>query len=93
MFITSKLQPGDAQGTEAVLKAFERTIERLGVKQLDLYLIHWPGMWRKPPGLRFSAVFWFAFVFFLGVSVRCIDSLGSLRRWSKLGMLLLELKE
>ena len=44
MFITSKLQPGDAQGTEAVLKAFERTIERLGVKQLDLYLIHWPGV-------------------------------------------------
>ncbi|CDJ57423.1 aldo/keto reductase family oxidoreductase, putative [Eimeria maxima] len=43
VFLTSKLQPGDAQGKDAVLKAFEKTIERLGVKQLDLYLIHWPG--------------------------------------------------
>ncbi|CDJ49000.1 aldo/keto reductase family oxidoreductase, putative [Eimeria brunetti] len=43
VFLTSKLQPGDAQGTEAVVKAFEQTIERLGVQQLDLYLIHWPG--------------------------------------------------
>ncbi|CDJ45355.1 aldo/keto reductase family oxidoreductase, putative [Eimeria tenella] len=43
VFLTSKLKPEDAQGTEAVLKAFEGTIERLGVEQLDLYLIHWPG--------------------------------------------------
>ncbi|CDJ67459.1 aldo/keto reductase family oxidoreductase, putative [Eimeria necatrix] len=43
IFLTSKLKPEDAQGTEAVQKAFEGTIERLGVEQLDLYLIHWPG--------------------------------------------------
>lgn len=43
VFMTSKLQPRDAQGTEAVLRAFRSTIERLGVEQLDLYLIHWPG--------------------------------------------------
>ncbi|OEH76436.1 aldo keto reductase family [Cyclospora cayetanensis] len=43
VFLTSKLQPKDAQGTEAVLRAFDGTIQRLGVDQLDLYLIHWPG--------------------------------------------------
>lgn len=43
VFVTSKLQPKDAQGMEAVLQAFDATIERLGVEQLDLYLIHWPG--------------------------------------------------
>ena len=41
IFITSKLRNA-AHGYEATLEAFERTLEKLGVNYLDLYLIHWP---------------------------------------------------
>lgn len=43
VWLTSKLHPEDANGTEAVLQAFEASRRRLGVEQLDLCLIHWPG--------------------------------------------------
>ena len=39
-FITTKLWNAD-QGYESTLKAFEASMERLGVETLDLYLIHW----------------------------------------------------
>ncbi|KAL8271703.1 hypothetical protein Esti_004379 [Eimeria stiedai] len=52
VFITSKLQPRDANGVEAVLRAFDATIKRLNVKQLDLYLIHWPGKRIHPTPLN-----------------------------------------
>ncbi|GGM33504.1 glyoxal reductase [Paraliobacillus quinghaiensis] len=41
LFITSKLWNAE-QGYESTLKAFETTLERLGLEYLDLYLIHWP---------------------------------------------------
>jgi len=41
IFITSKLRNA-AHGYEATLEAFERTLQKLGVSYLDLYLIHWP---------------------------------------------------
>lgn len=41
LFITSKLWNGD-QGYESTLKAFESSLEKLGLDYLDLYLIHWP---------------------------------------------------
>ena len=41
IFITSKLRNAH-HGYESTLEAFERTIARLGVDYLDLYLIHWP---------------------------------------------------
>ncbi|MDB2606438.1 aldo/keto reductase [Zobellia sp.] len=41
VFLVSKLWNAD-QGYETTLKAFEETLERLGVDYLDLYLIHWP---------------------------------------------------
>ena len=40
-FITSKLRNAD-HGYRSTLDAFERTINKLGVDYLDLYLIHWP---------------------------------------------------
>ena len=40
-FITSKLRNAD-HGYKSTLDAFERTINKLGVDYLDLYLIHWP---------------------------------------------------
>ena len=40
MFITTKLWNAD-QGFESTLKAFEESMERLGLETLDLYLIHW----------------------------------------------------
>lgn len=41
LFITSKVW-NDEQGYEETLQAFEQSRKKLGVEQLDLYLIHWP---------------------------------------------------
>lgn len=42
IFITTKLW-NDAHGDEATVnKAFEDSMSKLGVEQLDLYLMHWP---------------------------------------------------
>ena len=41
IFITSKVWNSD-QGYESTLKAFDQTMNRLGLDYLDLYLIHWP---------------------------------------------------
>ncbi|WP_127794779.1 aldo/keto reductase [Agromyces sp. LHK192] len=41
LFITTKLW-NDDQGTQSVFDAFDRSLERLGLEYLDLYLIHWP---------------------------------------------------
>ncbi len=41
LFITSKVWNADL-GYEETLAAYEQSLERLGLEQLDLYLIHWP---------------------------------------------------
>jgi diketogulonate reductase-like aldo/keto reductase len=41
IFITTKLWNSD-QGYKSALKAFERSLNRLGLDYVDLYLIHWP---------------------------------------------------
>ncbi len=41
VFITTKLWNSD-QGYETALKACDASLKRLGLKYLDLYLIHWP---------------------------------------------------
>ena len=49
VFVTSKLRNGD-QGYDSALRAYDDTLERLGLDSLDLYLIHWPnpsaGLWQ-----------------------------------------------
>ena len=40
IFITTKLWNAD-QGYESTLKAFEESMDRLGLETLDMYLIHW----------------------------------------------------
>jgi 2,5-diketo-D-gluconate reductase A len=40
IFITTKLWNAD-QGYESTLKAFDESMERLGLETLDMYLIHW----------------------------------------------------
>jgi diketogulonate reductase-like aldo/keto reductase len=40
IFVTTKLWNGD-QGYESTLKAFETSLEKLGLDYVDLYLIHW----------------------------------------------------
>ena len=42
LFITTKLWNIE-QGYESTLKAFDESMEKLGLDYLDLYLIHWPG--------------------------------------------------
>ncbi|MBN8237244.1 aldo/keto reductase [Halobacillus kuroshimensis] len=41
LFITTKVW-NDEQGYEETLEAFNRSLDKLGVETLDLYLIHWP---------------------------------------------------
>ncbi|MEH7884664.1 aldo/keto reductase [Bacillus sp. JJ1609] len=41
LFITTKVWNAE-QGYETTLKAFETSMEKLGLEYLDLYLIHWP---------------------------------------------------
>jgi 2,5-diketo-D-gluconate reductase A len=41
VFVTTKLW-NSQQGFDSTLRAFERSLERLGSGQVDLYLIHWP---------------------------------------------------
>lgn len=41
LFITTKLW-NDNQGYESALAAFDTSLARLGLDQVDLYLIHWP---------------------------------------------------
>ena len=41
LFITSKLRNG-AHQRDAALRAFDDTMKKLGIDQVDLFLIHWP---------------------------------------------------
>ncbi|SUA76250.1 Uncharacterized oxidoreductase MSMEG_2408 [Nocardia otitidiscaviarum] len=41
VYVTTKLWNSD-QGYDATLRAFDASMERLGLDYLDLYLIHWP---------------------------------------------------
>jgi diketogulonate reductase-like aldo/keto reductase len=41
VFVTTKLW-NDGQGRDRARRAFEQSLERLGLEYLDLYLIHWP---------------------------------------------------
>jgi len=42
IFITTKLWNSD-HGYDQAIKAIEGSLERLGLSEVDLYLIHWPG--------------------------------------------------
>lgn len=41
LFITTKVWNAD-QGYDSTLKAFDESMEKLGLEYLDLYLVHWP---------------------------------------------------
>ncbi|WP_299538338.1 aldo/keto reductase [uncultured Streptomyces sp.] len=41
LFVTTKLWNAD-QGYDATLRAFDASLDKLGLEQVDLYLIHWP---------------------------------------------------
>jgi 2,5-diketo-D-gluconate reductase A len=41
VFVTTKLWNSE-QGYDSTLAAFEKSLERLGLERVDLYLIHWP---------------------------------------------------
>jgi len=49
IFVTTKLWNSD-QGYETTLRAFDRSLSRLGLDTIDLYLIHWP-----EPGKRLES--------------------------------------
>ncbi len=41
LFVTTKLW-NDAQGYDSTLRAFDESLDKLGLEYVDLYLIHWP---------------------------------------------------
>ncbi|WP_329005734.1 aldo/keto reductase [Kribbella sp. NBC_00709] len=41
LFVTTKLRNGE-HGYESALKAYDETLQRLGLDYADLYLVHWP---------------------------------------------------
>jgi 2,5-diketo-D-gluconate reductase A len=41
VFVTTKLW-NESQGFDRALRAFDKSLERLGLDHVDLYLIHWP---------------------------------------------------
>lgn len=41
LFVTSKLRNG-AHRRDAALRAFDESMSKLGIEQIDLFLIHWP---------------------------------------------------
>ena len=41
LFVTTKLWNAE-QGYDSTLRAFDASLERLGLERVDLYLIHWP---------------------------------------------------
>jgi diketogulonate reductase-like aldo/keto reductase len=57
LFVATKVWNSD-QGYEQTLAAFERSLARLGLEYVDLYLVHWPnrdkarGTWRAMEELR-----------------------------------------
>ncbi len=55
IFVTTKLW-NEQQGFDSALEAFEKSLGRLGIDRVDLYLIHWPA----PPQDRFVET-WKAF--------------------------------
>jgi diketogulonate reductase-like aldo/keto reductase len=46
LFITTKLWNED-QGYDSTMRAFEASLDKLGLDYLDLYLIHWPATSRR----------------------------------------------
>jgi diketogulonate reductase-like aldo/keto reductase len=46
LFVTTKLASQD-HGYDEALKAFDKSLERLGLAYVDLYLIHWPRPWEN----------------------------------------------
>ncbi|MFI0849339.1 aldo/keto reductase [Mesorhizobium sp. IMUNJ 23232] len=46
VFVTTKLWNAD-QGFDSALRAFDKSLERLGTDYIDLYLIHWPSPQRN----------------------------------------------
>lgn len=51
IYVTTKLWNSD-QGYDPALRAFERSMKRLGLDYVDLYLIHWPEPGRRGDSWR-----------------------------------------
>ncbi len=51
VFVTTKLW-NDDQGYDSALRALDKSLERLGLDYVDLYLIHWPVAGRRRDSWR-----------------------------------------
>jgi len=48
MFVATKVA-GSHLGHDDVIKACEHSLKRLGIDSIDLYQVHWPGVWEQVP--------------------------------------------
>src|SRR5215218_11145152 len=46
LFVTTKLASQD-HGYDEALRAFDQSLDRLGLEYVDLYLVHWPRAWEN----------------------------------------------
>ncbi|XP_026316701.1 uncharacterized protein LOC113227679 isoform X2 [Hyposmocoma kahamanoa] len=46
IFVTTKLSPSNYGGSDVVHRAYQKSLENLGLDQVDLFLIHFPGVAR-----------------------------------------------
>jgi methylglyoxal/glyoxal reductase len=82
LFVVTKLANHD-HGYQRALRAFENSLERLGLDYVDLYLIHWPGNARDQSWQALQRIAADGRARAIGVSNYRVDHLEHLLSWAE----------